>query len=71
MLLGNLKDLAIDVDKLSDLDPEMTTFLNKLPADIRGGDDLFNPTDPDQWEEIISDVKELLMARLLSEGQGK
>ncbi len=71
MLLTNLKDLAIDVDKLADLDTEMTTFLNKLPSEIRGGDDPFDPTDPGQWDEIISDVKDLLVARLLSEGQVK
>ncbi len=69
MLLANLKALAIDVDKPADLDPEMTTFLNKLPPEIRGGDDPFDPTDPGQWDEIISDVKDLLVARLLSAGQ--
>lgn len=71
MLLGNLKDLAIDVDKLNELDPEMTIFLNKLPAEIRGGTEPFDPTDPIQWGEIISDVKDLLVARLLSEGHVK
>jgi hypothetical protein len=71
MLLTNLKDLSIDVGKLADLDPEMTTFLNKLPPEIRGGDESFNPTDPSQWEEIISDVKDLLVGRLLGEGSAK
>ena len=72
MLLANLRDIAIDVEKLSDLDPEMATFLNKLPAEIRGGEDSFDPTNTIQWGEIISDVKDLLVARLLNlEGQGK
>ena len=72
MLLSNLRDIAIDVEKLPDLDPEMTTFLNKLPAELRGGEDPFDPTDPTQWKEIISDVKNLLIARMLNvEGQGK
>jgi len=72
MLLANLRDIAIDVEKLSDLDPEMATFLNKLPAEIRGGEDSFDPTNPIQWGEIISDVKDLLVARLLNlEGQEK
>lgn len=71
MLLARLKDLAIDVDKLTDLDPEMTSFLNKLPPEIRGGDDSFNPIDSGQWKEILSDVRDLLIARLLSEGQVK
>jgi exonuclease SbcD len=71
MLLANLKDLAIGVDKLTDLDPEMITFLNKLPSEIRGGDDSFNPADQTQWDEIISDVKDLLIARMLSQGQAK
>jgi DNA repair exonuclease SbcCD nuclease subunit len=71
MLLSNLKDLAIDVNKLNELDPDMTTFLNKLPAEIRGGDDPFDPSDPKQWDEIISDVKDHLVARLINEGQAK
>jgi DNA repair exonuclease SbcCD nuclease subunit len=72
MLLANLRDIAIDVEKLPELDPEMTTFLNKLPAELRGGEDPFDPTDPIQWGEIVSDVKDLLIARLLTaEGQGK
>lgn len=72
MLLANLRDIAIDVDQLPDLDPEMTTFLNKLPAELRGGEDPFDPTNPIQWGEIITDVKDLLVARLLNaEGHGK
>lgn len=72
MLLANLRDIAIDVEKLPDLDPEMATFLNKLPAELRGGEDPFDPANPIQWGEIISDVKDLLVARLLNaEGQGK
>lgn len=72
MLLANLRDIAIDVEKLPDLDPEMATLLNRLPAELRGGEDPFDPTNPIQWGEIISDVKDLLVARLLNvEGQEK
>ncbi len=70
-LLKNLLDLKIDARKLSDLDPEVTAFLSKLPPEVRGGEDPFDPTEPDQWDDIINDIKDLLVARLLSAENSK
>lgn len=70
-LLKNLMDLEIDAGKISELDLEFSSFLSRLPAEIRGGEDPFDPTDPDQWNDIRNDIKDLLVARLLSAGERK
>lgn len=70
-LLKNLLDLEIDAGKISELDLKFPSFLSKLPAEIRGGEDRFDPTDPDQWNDIRTDIKDLLVARLLSAGERK
>jgi hypothetical protein len=64
MLVG----LEVNSDNISELDPEMGAFLSKLPSELRGGEELFDPTEPEQWGEICSDVKEMLIARLLNAG---
>ncbi|MBL7050095.1 MAG: DNA repair exonuclease [Nitrospira sp.] len=69
MLLGSLQSLAVDIEKLNEIDPELTTFINKLPSELCTGEDTFNPRDPEQLAEIIADVKDMLTARLISEGQ--
>lgn len=70
-LVKNLLALEIDSDKLREIDPEFDTFINKLPAELRGGDDPFDPLAPDQWEDIRSEVKDLLIAQLLLSGGAK
>jgi DNA repair exonuclease SbcCD nuclease subunit len=70
-LVKNLLALEIDSDKLREIDPEFDTFINKLPAELRGGDDPFDPLAPDQWEDIRSEVKDLLIAQLLESGGAK
>jgi hypothetical protein len=58
----------MDADKLRELDPEIDAFLNKLPPDLRSGEGAFDPSASDQWEDIRSDVKDLLIAQLLASG---
>lgn len=70
-LVQNLLALEIDSDKIREIDPEFDTFINKLPAELRGGDDPFDPLAPEQWEEIRSEVKDLLIAQLLESGGAK
>lgn len=67
-LVKNLLELEMDAEKLREIDPEIDAFLNKLPHELRGGDDAFDPLAPDQWEDIRSDVKSLLIAQLLESG---
>ena len=70
-MLRMLVGLEVQSDSITDLDPEMGTFLAKLPAEIRGGAEPFDPMQPEQWSEICSDVKEMLIARLLYAGGGR
>lgn len=70
-LVQNLLALEIDSDKIREIDPEFDTFMNKLPPELRGGDDPFDPLAPEQWEEIRSEVKDLLIAQLLESGGAK
>lgn len=67
-LVKNLLELEMDAEKLREIDPEIDAFLNKLPPELRGGDDAFDPLAPEQWEDIRSDVKSLLIAQLLESG---
>lgn len=67
-LVRNILALEIDSAGLHQLDPDIDAFLNKLPSDLRGGDEPFDPTAPDQWAEIRTDIKNLLIAQLLEAG---
>ena len=64
-LVKNLLDLDMDADKLNELDPDIDAFLNKLPPELRSGEDAFDPLANGQWEDICADVKNLLIAQLL------
>jgi len=63
--------MEIDSEKISQLDPDFQSFMNKLPHEVREGEDHFDPTNPLQWNDIKSDIKDLLIARLLSVGEQK
>ncbi len=67
-LIQSLMSLQLDPESLFEIDPDIDGFLNKLPPELRSGDEPFDPADPDQWEEIRSDIKNLLIARLLESG---
>lgn len=68
-LLRNLQQINLDADQLRELDPELDAFFNKLPPELRSGDDPFDPADPEQWQEIREDIRQLLMAQLLVAGE--
>ncbi|MEI6206795.1 MAG: DNA repair exonuclease [Desulfuromonadales bacterium] len=70
-MLRMLVGLEVGGDGISGLDPEMAGFLAKLPAEIRGGEEPFDPMQPEQWSEICTDVKEMLIARVLHAGGGR
>jgi len=67
-MLRMLVGLEVSGDGISEIDPEIGSFLSKLPAEIRGGEEPFDPSHPDQWGDICADVKELLIARVLHAG---
>lgn len=69
-LLQSLADLQIEGPRLYGLVPELEELRNRLPAELLGGDDPFDPTAPEQLAELQQEVRELLMTRLLHQGRG-
>jgi DNA repair protein SbcD/Mre11 len=67
-MLRMLVGLEVGSESISEIDPEMDAFLAKLPAELRGGEEPFDPKHSEQWSEICSDVKEMLIARVLHAG---
>lgn len=67
-LLDTIRKLEVgDAAKASLLD-EIASLGGKLPVELRSGEDSYDPANPEQLEEILEDVKELLVNRLLMSG---
>ncbi len=64
-LLGIIRNLEVDGAAAASLLEEVAALGSKLPAELRSGDDSYDPADPQQLGEILEDVKELLVTRLL------
>jgi DNA repair exonuclease SbcCD nuclease subunit len=69
-LLRAIRDMELDEAALDGLAQEVSALRQKLPAEILGGDDPYDPSNPDQLKETLEDIKELLVNRLLSTEQG-
>ncbi len=69
-LLHGIRDLEVDSSSLGELAEELSAFRRKLPAELLGGDDPYDPTQPDALKEALEDIKELLVNRLLSTEYG-
>ncbi|MBG7601432.1 MAG: DNA repair exonuclease [Gammaproteobacteria bacterium] len=70
-LLGVIRKLEVDDAAAASLLDEVAALGGKLPPELRSGDDGYDPADPQQLEDILEDVKELLVNRLLAtEGGG-
>ena len=54
----------------ANLATEVLALRQKLPPEILSGEDRYDPTDPQQINEVLEDVKELLLNRLLSAEKG-
>jgi DNA repair protein SbcD/Mre11 len=63
-LLRTISDLETQSAAAALLE-ELAPLENKLPAELRSGVDGFDPTDQRQLTQILEDVKELLLNRLL------
>jgi DNA repair exonuclease SbcCD nuclease subunit len=67
-LMGTIQQLDLSADSLLTLVPELAILKSKLPVEIdNGGDPLFAAT-PEKIVELHSEVRELLIARLLQHG---
>lgn len=64
-LLGVIRKLEVDDAAAASLLDEVSALGGKLPAELRSGDDGYDPADPQQLGDILEDVKELLVNRLL------
>lgn len=69
-LLHGIRDLEVDASSLAELAEELSAFRRKLPAELLGGEDPYDPTQPDALKEALEDIKELLVNRLLSTEHG-
>jgi len=69
-LLRAVRDMELDASALDELADEVSTLRQKLPAELLGGDDPYDPSDPAVLKDTLEDIKELLVNRLLSTEKG-
>jgi len=69
-LLRAIRDMELDASALEELAEEISALRQKLPAELLGGDDPYDPTNPDVLRDTLEDIKDLLVNRLLSTGKG-
>jgi len=69
-LLRAVRDMELDTSALDELANEVSMLRQKLPAEMLGGDDAYDPTDPEVIKDTLEDIKELLVHRLLSTEKG-
>ena len=69
-LLRAIRDMELDASALEDLADVISTLRQKLPAELLGGDDAYDPTKPEIIKETLEDIKEHLVNRLLTTGKG-
>jgi len=69
-LLRAIRDMELDESALGQLADEISALRQKLPAELLGGDDPYDPANPDVLKDSLEDIKELLVHRLLSTEKG-
>jgi exonuclease SbcD len=69
-LLRAVRDMELDTSALGELAEELYAFRQKLPAELLGGDDPYDPTKPEMLKETLEDIKEFLVNRLLTTEKG-
>jgi hypothetical protein len=70
-LLRALQQIEIDDTDLDDLIHELSSLRQKLPAEILGGEEPYDPANPQLIKDAVADIKEYLINRLLSTEQGQ
>lgn len=65
-LLRAIRDMNLDEHSTGALADELSALRQKLPAELLGGDDPFDPTSAEVLAESLEDIKGLLLHRLLS-----
>ncbi|MCU7891406.1 MAG: DNA repair exonuclease [Candidatus Thiodiazotropha sp. (ex Ustalcina ferruginea)] len=69
-LLRAIRDMELDASALDELADEISVLRQKLPAELLGGDDAYDPTQPEVLKETLEDIKELLVNRLCTPSMG-
>ena len=69
-LLRAIRDMELDASALDELTNDISALRQKLPAELLGGDDPYDPTHPEVLKETLKDIKELLVNRLLATEKG-
>ena len=65
-LLRSLRALEAGDDEIAALAERFADLRAKLPAELFAGGDALDPTDPRRLRELLGEVKDLLVARLLA-----
>jgi len=65
-LLLTIQAMELDESALAVLVEEITVFRQKLPAEILSGSNKYDPTDPEVIKEVLEEIKDLLVTRLLT-----
>lgn len=66
-LLRSIQQIGADDEEFLSILGEFQDFRRKLPPELQYGDEAIDLQDPELRSEIIEDVKQLLIARLLSQ----
>ena len=66
-LLAALQHAVLDETALDELALELADLRRKLPPELLGGEEPYDPTDPLQLREVLEDIKSLLVNRLMHE----
>jgi exonuclease SbcD len=69
-LLRAIHTLEMDAAGVEGLAEEVATLRQKLPPELLGGEERYDPGDPQYLSGLMEDIKELLMHRLLTTGSG-
>jgi DNA repair protein SbcD/Mre11 len=67
-LLRAIDELEMDASGVEELAAEVADLRQKLPPELLGGEDRYDPTDPRYLAGLMEDIKELLVHRLVSSG---
>ena len=65
-LLRSIRDLSSNDETLTDLIEEFSDLRRKLPAELQQGEERMDLLDSDCRQEIIEDVKQVLLGRLMA-----
>lgn len=67
-LLRAIDSLETDSTNLEALAEEVAGLRQKLPPELLGGEERYDPTDPQYLASVMGDIKDLLMHRLVTAG---